>query len=114
MASLPGVLDQALKEGRGWLVVQQDNVEAFAVRFPANRLALLYCHGSFLRRGHATILMDHIEQGARESGQFSLCTEASSFSYPLLLHRGWTLIAPEEIEICTVRFTRYRMIKALE
>ncbi|WP_320666723.1 GNAT family N-acetyltransferase [Prochlorococcus sp. MIT 1307] len=113
LAWLPGFLDRSLEEGRGWVSVEQQQLEAFAVRYPLNRLALLYCRGRSARRGHANALLDRLELEAREEGQTELLTEASFLSYPLLLRRGWKLISPEALEIGGVSFDRYRMKKKL-
>ena len=113
LAWLPGVLDTPLAHGRGWISLENQNLAAFAVRYPFDRLALLYCRSDFARRGHASVLLDYLEQEALQEGQTKLVTEASFFSYPLLLRRGWTLIAPENIEIGGVSFVRYLMEKIL-
>ena len=113
LAWLPGVLDTPLTEGRGWISLENQHLAAFAVRYPLNRLALLYCRGQFGRRGHASLLLDQIEHEAFEEGQTSLITEASFFSYSLLLRRGWEFIATEKIEIAGVSFDRYLMKRDL-
>ena len=113
LAWLPGVLDSPLAEGSGWISLEEQNVAAFAVRYPCDRLALLYCRGRSIRRGHASLLLDHLEQEAFEEGHTKLVTEASLLSYPLLLRRGWDFIATEKIEIGGVNFERYRMEKPL-
>ena len=111
LAFLPGVLDQALHSGKGWISeVDIDNqIAAFAVRYPLNRLALLYCHSSFARQGHATALLKHIQEEVRQEGGNYLYTEASEFSLSLLIKLGWTLIKPDTIEIGGVIFKRYLM-----
>ena len=113
LAWLPGVLDISLAEGRGWISLENQNVVAFAVRYPMDRLALLYCRGRFVRRGHASLLLNHVEQEALEEGQTRLVTEASFFSRPLLLRRGWTFIDSEKIAIGGVSFERFLMEKVL-
>ncbi len=113
LAYVPGVLDQLLDEGSGWLVFQRNIVEAFAVRHPFNRLALLYCRGRSSRQGFATRLLQRIELDASLEGISVLSTEASYFSYPLLLKSGWIEKSIEKIEIAGVRFDRYRMQKYL-
>ncbi len=113
LAWLPGILDRPLIEGKGLISFEKQSIEAFAVRYPCDRLALLYCRGRSTRRGHATALLDSLEKDALEEGITILKTEASCFSYPLLLRRGWTLIASETIEIGGLAFDRYRMKKYL-
>ncbi len=113
LAFLPGVLDSPLKEGRGWISLENQNIAAFAVRYPLNRLALLYCRGHFSRRGHATVLLNRVEQEALDEGIDHLVTEASFVSYELLLRRGWRLIRPNTFEIGGVSFRRYLMEKIL-
>ena len=110
LAWLPGVLDQTLREGSGWISGEE---AAFAIRYPQDRLALLYCRGRAARQGHAQALLDRIEADSMADGVTSLRTEASQFSRPLFERRGWRLIAPETITIAGVPFERYRMHKAL-
>ena len=114
LAWLPGILDPPLFHGRGWKSLENEDIAAFAVRYPLDRLALLYCRGCFCRRGHASLLLDHVEQEACDEGQTRLVTEASLFSYPLLLGRGWKYISSEKIEIGGVSFERYLMEKNLK
>ena len=111
LAWLPGILDRPLVEGKGWITVESGGVEAFAIRHPLDRLALLYCRGRSARRGYATALLDRVEEEALKEGLTSLVTEASFFSYPLLLRCGWVLKAREKIKIGEVSFERFRMIK---
>ena len=113
LAWLPGVLDEPLNKGRGWLSFESNESAAFAVRFPPDRLALLYCRGRFSRRGHATFLLNHLELGARIDGQVSMVTEASYFGHSFLLSRGWIVQNVEIITIGGVYFQRYRMQKFL-
>ena len=110
LAWLPGVLDQTLMEGSGWI---SGGDAAFAIRYPPDRLALLYCRGRAARQGHGKALLDRIEADAMANGVTCLRTEASQFSRPLFERRGWRLIAPETITIAGVPFERYRMHKAL-
>ena len=111
LAFLPGVFDEPLNEGKGWLLKIGNNEEAFAIRYPSNRLALLYCRGRSSRKGYATNLLKQIERDARKEEIKTLYTEASLFSYPLLLKSGWNKQSIEEILIGGVTFTRYRMFK---
>ena len=110
LALLPQVLDRTLAEGSGWI---SGAGEAFAMRYPHDRLALLYCRGSAARRGHGTALVKRIEADAHQAGINRLTTEASQLSRPLLERHGWELITPESIAIGGVMFERYRMAKSL-
>jgi len=83
------------------------------LKYPQNRLALLYCRGRSSRQGHATALLHQIEEDTRKERPINLKTEASLCSYPLLLRHGWRIIAPEEIQIGGVHFSRYVMEKTL-
>ena len=110
LAWLPGVLDQTLREGSGWISGED---AAFATRYPLDRLALLYCRGRAARQGHGKALLEKIEADAIADGVTALRTEASQFSLPLFERYGWRLVAPETITIAGVPFERYRMHKAL-
>ncbi len=113
LAYLPGILDKPLKQGVGWVSCVNKTIEAFALRYPSNRLALLYCRGRSARQGHATALLDQIEADTFKDRPLTLKTEASLCSYKLLLRQGWTIITPEEIQIGGVHFFRYLMEKTL-
>ena len=113
LSYLPGILDKPLREGKGWVSCVDKSIEAFAVKYPHNRLALLYCRGRSSRQGHATALLHQIEKDTVQHRPFNLKTEASLCSYQLLLRHGWTIIAPEEIQIGGVHFSRYLMEKTL-
>ena len=113
LAYLPGILDKPLKHGRGWVSCVNQSIEAFALRYPKNRLALLYCRGRSSRQGHATALLHQIEEDTFQERPINLKTEASLCSYQLLLRYGWRIIAPEEIQIGGIQFSRYLMEKTL-
>ena len=113
LAYLPGILDKSMKEGVGWVSCVDKTIEAFALKYPQNRLALLYCRGRSSRQGHATALLHQIEEDTRQARPINLKTEASLCSYQLLLRHGWTIISPEEIQIGGVDFSRYLMEKNL-
>ena len=113
LAYLPGVLDKPLKNGFGWVSCVNKTIEAFAIKYPHDRLALLYCRGRSSRQGHATALLRKIEEDTRKDRPINLKTEASLCSYQLLLRHGWRIIAPEEIQIGGVSFSRYLMEKNL-
>ncbi len=113
LAYLPGILDKPLKQGMGWVSCVNKTIEAFALKYPHNRLALLYCRGRSSRQGHATDLLHQIEKDTVKDRPVNLKTEASLCSYQLLLRHGWTIISPEEIQIGGVSFFRYLMEKTL-
>ena len=114
LAYLPGVLDKSLQEGKGWASCVDSVIEAFAVNFPKDRLALLYCRGRSSRQGHATDLLNRIDEEAQEDETIRLSTEASLFSYKLFLSHGWKLISPEIIKLGGVSFCRYLMEKKFD
>ena len=113
LAYLPGILDKPLKQGVGWVSCVNKTIEAFALKYPHKRLALLYCRGRSSRQGHATTLLNQIEKDTFKDRPITLKTEASLCSYQLLLRHGWSIIAPEEIQIAGVHFYRYLMEKTL-
>ena len=113
LAYLPGVLDKPLNQGEGWVSCVDDTIEAFALKYPQNRLALLYCRGRSSRQGHATALLHQIEKDTVQHRPFNLKTEASLCSYQIFLRHGWKIIAPQEIQIGGVHFSRYLMEKTL-
>ncbi len=113
LAYLPGVLDKPLRHGFGWVSCVNETIEAFALKYPKNRLALLYCRGRSSRQGHATALLNKIEEDTHGERPINLKTEASLYSYQLFLRHGWIITSPEEIQIGGVNFSRYLMEKNL-
>ncbi|MFL0768417.1 MAG: N-acetyltransferase family protein [Prochlorococcus sp.] len=114
LAWLPGVLDRPLAEGRGWVSTIDGEVEAYALRYPDDRLALLYCRGRSCRAGLATALLNQLEAEARAEGLMQLVTDASRCSVQLLLRCGWRLGSSQWIEIGGVAIERYPMVKDLQ
>ncbi len=110
---LPGLLDKCLTQGKGWASLEKGEIVAFAMRYPSNRLALLYCRGIAKKKGHATGLLRKIEEEASQDGEKYLVTEASFLSQPLLSKMGWHILFQEEILIAGIPFKRHRMKKIL-
>ena len=113
LAHLPQLFDRSLAEGRGWILLKRNRIEAFALRNPLDRLALLYCRGRSSRKGFANLLLERIEFDCAAEGIKLLSTEASLLSYSLLIRRGWVEKSIEKIEIAGISFDRYRMFKRL-
>ena len=104
-----------LQRGQGLASCEVDGrVAAFAVREPFDRLALLYCRPDCQRQGHGRILIEAIEQQARDQGVDQLRTEASLVSRPLLERLGWQRSWQEELMINGVLFRRFRLHKRLQ
>lgn len=103
-----------LSQGRGWVSCNpQDQAEAFCLRHPNDRVALLYSHPSVQRQGCAKALLQATEQEARSEGISMLRTEASLISKPLFEAMGWQVSWREELRIGGVHFLRFRMHKHL-
>jgi putative acetyltransferase len=109
-------LAAALRRGIGWVNCghgpEPGSIEAFALLDPPDRLALLYCRGRSARQGRCSALLDRLEGHAAASGVDRLRTEASQLSRPLLLRRGWTVEAPEDVRFAGQWFHRWRMVKS--
>jgi GNAT superfamily N-acetyltransferase len=99
-----------LEQGQGWISGIDDG---FAIRYPTNRLSMLYCRGRSSRQGHGSALLQAIENDAQRTGIQRLLTEASFISRPMLEQRGWSVIAPEPFMIAGVPFIRFQMEKRL-
>jgi len=103
--------ETCLNNGNGWLINKEENVIAFALRYPANKIALFYCRGDSQRRGYGTKLLHKLENEAKKEGLPFLVTEASLISYKLFLKNKWKIISKEKIIIKNIIFDRYKMIK---
>jgi len=103
--------DITLKKGKGWLINKKDKIIAFGIRYPNNKISLLYCKGDSQRQGHGTNLIRKIEKEAIEEGLTYISTEASLISYKLFLRNKWEIIRKEKIIIKNIIFERYKMKK---
>ena len=101
----------SINEGKGWLINDNNKLIAFAIRYPNNRIALLYCKGDSQRKGYGTKLLHKLEKEAKKEGLTFLSTEASLISYKLFLRNNWQIIRKEKIIIKNLIFERYKMIK---
>ena len=113
LATIDGAMDRALINGNGWVSCLDSEIEAFAIRYPTDRLALLYCRGRSCRQGHAKSLLNRIELDALVSKEKSLKTEASLLSYKLFLSLKWKIIRLGSANINNVSFNHYVMKKNL-
>lgn len=108
-------LQPSLRRGRGLVsCTPEGTTEAFALRDPADRIALLYCRPSGQRQGRARQLLQALEQQARGEGCRRLTTEASLLSQPLFSAEGWQVSWREALLIEGVPFRRFRMHKRLD
>ena len=104
---------KSLLKGIGSKLVYNNMIIGFAIRYPENRLSLLYIRGNFKRKGFGTIILNSIERDALKSGINKLNTEASLISYKLLLNRNWEIDRKEKVKIKGLIFERYKMFKIL-
>jgi putative acetyltransferase len=111
----PTPLQCSLQRGRGLVSCSADGrIAAFAIREPNDRVSLLYCHPDCQRQGHASALLQALEEDARREGLQQLRTEASLVSRPLFERLGWQRSWQEELLIHGERFRRFRLHKQLE
>ena len=103
--------DTSINEGDGWLINDKGNAVAFGIRYPKDRIALLYCKGGYKRKGYGSQLLYKLEKDAKQEGLAFLSTEASLISYGLFLRNKWDVIRKEKIIIKNIIFQRYKMIK---
>jgi GNAT superfamily N-acetyltransferase len=113
VAMLPGVLDHTLQEGHGLVSCSGAAIEAFAVLYPLDRVALLYCRARSHRQGRGRELLMALEHHALSQGVKKLRSEASYISQPLFEKLGWSTEAKEHLEIGGVPFERFLMVKHL-
>ena len=106
--------DKSITQGKGWLLIEQSRIIAFATRYPNNRISLFYCKGEFQRKGYGTKLLNKLEDEAKKEGLDSLSTEASLISYELFLKKEWKIIRKEKVIINNIFFERYKMFKIIK
>ena len=104
---------KSITKGKGFIVEDLNEKIGFAIRYPQNKLSLLYVRGSFKRKGIGNILIKAIEKEAFKEGISSIKTDASLLSYELFLKNNWKKIRKEKIIIQNIQFSRYKMFKDL-
>tara|TARA_B100000945_G_scaffold263238_1_gene221996 strand:- start:153 stop:614 length:462 start_codon:yes stop_codon:yes gene_type:complete len=102
---------KSIINGDGWLIEEKEKIIAFALRFPKNKISLLYCIAEYQRKGYGSKLICKIQDEAKEEGLNCLKTEASLISYKLFIRHNWEIIRKEKIIINNIFFERYKMIK---
>ena len=105
--------NKSLLKGKGSKLIYNNKIIGFAIRYPENRLSLLYVRGNFKRKGFGTMILNSIERDAMKSGINKLNTEASLISYRLLIKRKWEIDRKEKVNINGLTFERYKMFKIL-
>ncbi len=103
--------DLSITKGKGWLIKEKEKILAFALRYPNNRIALLYCKGDSQRKGYGSKLLQKLEKEAVKERISCLYTEASLISFKLFLKNNWQVIRKEKIIIKNIIFERYKMKK---
>jgi len=104
---------KSVTKGKGFIVEDFNKKIGFAIRYPKNKLSLLYVRGNFRRKGIGNMLIKAIEKEALIEGISSIQTEASLLSYKLFLKNDWKEIHKEKIIIQNIIFHRYKMFKDL-
>ena len=104
---------ESITKGKGFIVEDLNKKIGFAIRYPKNKLSLLYVRGNFRRKGIGNILVKAIEKEAFKDGISSIQTDASLLSYELFLKNNWKKIRKEKIIIQNIQFSRYKMFKDL-
>ena len=105
--------NKSITNGEGLIIEDLNQKIGFALRYPKNKLSLLYVRGNFSRKGIGNILINAIEKEAIKEGISSMQTDASLLSYQLFLKNNWKVICKEKIIIQSILFYRYKMYKHL-
>ena len=104
---------KSITKGKGFIMEDLNKEIGFAIRYPKNKLSLLYVRGNFRRKGIGNILINAIEKEAFKEGISSIQTDASLLSYGLFLKNNWKKVSKEKIIIQNIQFSRYKMFKDL-
>lgn len=105
-------LISALSEGEVVVAEWESKLVGFAHRV-ADYLNMIYVHPDSSRLGIATLLYQHLEDGARIEGQARLTTHASKTATPFFEYMGFALETAEAVERNGVALARNIMAKPL-
>ena len=106
--------NKSITNGEGLIIEDLNQKIGFALRYPKNKLSLLYVRGNFRGKGIGNILINAIEKEALNEGISSIQTDASLLSFKLFLKNNWKIIHKEKIIIENLIFYRYKMFKNLK
>ena len=100
--------------GRPTLVAQIEGVIAgFSDLEPDGHIDMLFVDADHQGRGVAGALLDRIDTMARDQGLARLFTEASITARPVFEHRGFHVVAVQDVALRGQTLRNYRMAKAL-
>ena len=113
IAYLPNIFEDIITNGKGYILLNNNLIASFIIRYPKNRIALLYTYPKFSRMGYASRLINIVEKESKSKGIKTLNTEASLLSYKLFIKLLWKVENIQNIKIADIDFQRYKMIKHL-
>lgn len=105
-------LISALSEGEAVVAEWDDALVGFAHRV-SDYINMVFVHPESSRLGIATLLYQHLEDGARVEGLTELTTHASLTAHDFFHFMGFTSEGQEEAERDGVSLARHRMRKSL-
>ena len=108
------IFKETLRKGKGLILSHKNNNAGFGIRYPKNKLSLLYVRGEFKGNGFGKLILESIEKDAYSEGIDYLSTEASLLSFNLFLNKGWEIIKKEKVNIKLINFERYKMKKKIK
>lgn len=95
-------------------VVDDQMPVGFAGLESNGRIASLFVHPTYMRRGIATHLLQTLIEEAQLAGEKRLTTDASRLSRPVFERSGFTVIEVEITHFKGVTFDRYVMERVLQ
>jgi putative acetyltransferase len=96
-----------------WIAVAGETVVGFTDLEPDGHLDMMFVHPAHQGAGIATALLATAEAAARTQGLRRIFTEASITAKPFFERRGFSVIAPQLVEIRGQTLRNFRMGKTL-
>lgn len=89
-------------------------IAAYALLEPDGHLDRLFCHPDHARCGHASALLQHVDEEAQKLGIARLFTEASEVARQVFERAGYSVEHRRDFEMAGVPIHNYAMSKDLE
>lgn len=95
------------------VAILNDIIVGFGTLTHEGVIHLFYIHKDYQRQGIAVLLLQALEQAAKNANSPSVSVNANSTSKPFFIKKGYTLVTEQYVSIDPLLFIQYKMIKQL-
>lgn len=104
---------ESMSKQIAYVAVIEDVIVGFADMSESGYLDRLFVHSGYQRRGIASALADMLESKAGKAGIGEIITDASITARPFFEHRGYEVVASQNVVRKGITLSNYKMRKTL-